>query len=290
MTSSWMLVAGALFAAAGMMVKIASAHFNAAELAFYRSAIGLVAVFGFVAWKREAVGSAHLRTHLVRSILGVASLLAYFYAMTQISLATAITLNYTSPLFLAALTTLVLRERFSPWLVFAIAVGFLGVAMLLQPTLAEGKLHAALLGLASGLFAALAYLNVRTLGRLGEPAWRTVFWFSLMGTLICAAWTIAFARFNPVGMADALLLAGIGVAGAVAQLAMTRAYQLGNTLVVGAFAYSTIVFAAIASLALFDEPISPLAWTGMAVIVASGLIAMRFEKKELVREAGFEGD
>lgn len=290
MTSSWMLVAGALFAAAGVMVKIASAHFNAAELAFYRSAIGLVAVFGVVAWRREAVGSAHLRTHVVRGILGVASLLAYFYAMTQISLATAVTLNYTSPLFLAALTTIVLREKFSPWLVFAIALGFLGVAMLLQPTLEEGKLQAALLGLASGLFAALAYLNVRTLGRLGEPAWRTVFWFSLMGTVLCAAWTLAFARFNPVSGDDALLLAGIGLAGVVAQLAMTRAYQLGNTLVVGAYAYSTIVFAAVASLALFADPISPLAWTGMAVIVASGLIAMRFEKKELVEEAGFEGD
>jgi drug/metabolite transporter (DMT)-like permease len=290
MTSSWMLVAGALFAATGMMVKIASAHFNAAELAFYRSAIGLAAVLGFVAWKREEVRSAHLRTHLVRSALGVASLLAYFYAMTQVPLAMAVTLNYTSPLFLAALTTIVLREKFSPWLVFAIGLGFAGVAMLLQPALAEGKLHAALLGLASGLFAALAYLNVRTLGRLGEPAWRTVFWFSCLGTAICAAWVMAFARFNPVGRDDVLLLAGIGVTGAVAQLAMTRAYQLGNTLVVGAYAYSTILFAALASLALFAEPISPLAWGGMAVIVASGLIAMRFEKKELVEETGFEGD
>jgi drug/metabolite transporter (DMT)-like permease len=290
MTSSWMLVAGALFATVGMMVKIASAHFNAAELAFYRSAIGLVAVLGVVAWKRETVFSSHMRTHLVRSAFGVASLLTYFYAMTQIPLATAITLNYTSPLFLAALTTLVLGEKFSPWLLFAIALGFLGVAMLLQPTLAEGKLHAALLGLTSGITAALAYLNVRKLGRLGEPAWRTVFWFSLMGTVVCAAWALAFARFNPVTADDALLLAGIGLVAAAAQLAMTRAYQLGNTLVVGAYAYSTIVFAAVASLALFAEPISPLAWTGMAVIVASGLIAMRFESKELVEEAGFQGD
>jgi drug/metabolite transporter (DMT)-like permease len=290
MTSSWMLVAGALFATMGVMVKIASAHFDAAELSFYRSAVSLAAVLGFVAWKRETVRSAHMRTHLVRGVLGVASLVAYFYAMTQISLATAITLNYTSPLFLAALTTMWLREKFSPWLVFAIALGFLGVGMLLQPTFAEGKLHAALIGLASGVLAALAYLNVRTLGRLGEPAWRTVFWFSFLGTVLCGAWVVAFPGFKAISETDALLLAGIGVLAAVAQLAMTRAYQTGNTLVVGAYAYSTIVFAAVASLAIFAEPISPLAWAGMAVIVASGLIAMRFEKKEVVQETGFEGD
>jgi drug/metabolite transporter (DMT)-like permease len=285
-----MLVAGALFATMGVMVKIASAHFDAAELSFYRSAVSLAAVLGFVAWKRESVGSAHLRTHVVRSLLGVASLVAYFYAMTQISLATAVTLNYTSPLFLAALTTVVLREKFSPWLLFAIALGFLGVAMLLQPTFAEGKLHAALIGLASGVTAALAYLNVRALGRLGEPAWRTVFWFSFMGTVLCGAWMLAFSRFKAVSGADLAMLVGIGVLAAVAQLAMTRAYQLGNTLVVGAYAYSTIVFAAVASLAIFAEPISPLAWAGMAVIVASGLVAMRFEKKDIVEETGFEGD
>jgi drug/metabolite transporter (DMT)-like permease len=140
------------------------------------------------------------------------------------------------------------------------------------------------------VLAALAYLNVRALGRLGEPAWRTVFWFSFMGTVLCGAWMLAFSRFRAVSEADALMLGGIGVLAAAAQLAMTRAYQLGNTLVVGAYAYSTIVFAAVASLAFFAEPISPLAWAGMAVIVASGLAAMRYEKKEIVEEAGFEGD
>jgi drug/metabolite transporter (DMT)-like permease len=285
-----MLVAGLLFATMGAMVKIASAHFSAAELSFYRSAVSLAAMLGFVAWKRESVLSVHLRMHLVRGLLGVTSLVAYFYAMTQIPLATAVTLNYTSPLFLAALTTVVLGEKFPPGLVLAIGLGFLGVAMLLQPTFAAGKLHAALLGLGSGVVAAVAYLNVRALGRLGEPAWRTVFWFSLLGTVICGAWVLAFSGFQPVAAGEMPMLAGIGVIAALAQLAMTRAYQLGNTLVVGAYAYSTIVFAALASLALFAEPISPLAWAGMAVIVASGLAAMRYEKKEIVEEAGFEGD
>jgi drug/metabolite transporter (DMT)-like permease len=290
MTSSWMLVAGLLFATMGVFVKIGAAHFSAAELAFYRSAVSLAAISGMVMWRGETVRTPHLRTHLLRGFFGVISLLAYFYAMTQLTLATAITLNYTSPLFLAALTTLVLRERFSPWLLLAIGLGFTGVAMLLEPTFAEGKLHIALLGLASGLFAALAYLNVRKLGHLGEPAWRTVFWFSMVGTVVCAAWELVFGRFASVDLPQAALLAMIGITATIAQLAMTRAYQTGNTLVVGAYAYSTVMFAALASLVVFADPIAPLAWAGMAVIVASGVIAMRFEKKDVVEEAGFEGD
>jgi drug/metabolite transporter (DMT)-like permease len=69
---------------------------------------------------------------------------------------------------------------------------------------------------------------------------------------------------------------------------MTRAYRTGNTLVVGSLSYSTIVFAAIATVVLWDEVPTALAWVGMALIVASGLLALRLEKKEQVEEAGFE--
>ena len=70
---------------------------------------------------------------------------------------------------------------------------------------------------------------------------------------------------------------------------MTRAYRTGNTLVVGAFSYSTIVFASLATLVLWDDRLTVVEWSGMGVIVVSGLLAMRVEKKEQIEEAGFEG-
>jgi S-adenosylmethionine uptake transporter len=288
MTSSWMLVAGLFFAGMGVFVKLGSAHFDAVELALYRSLGALVFVSGFVVSRRGTVMSPHIATHMVRSVAGGIGLIAYFYAITQIPLATATTLNYTSPLFLAVATTVVMGERFSAWLLGAVLLGFAGVAMLLQPTFAAGKEGAAMVGLFSGLAASWAYLSVRTLGRHGEPEWRILFWFGLIASLMCALWQALFSTFHAIRADNAWLLVGIAVMGTGGQLCMTRAYRTGNTLVAGALSYSTIVFATVFTYLLWDEKLSLLAWAGMVVIVASGILAMRVEKKEQVEEAGFE--
>jgi drug/metabolite transporter (DMT)-like permease len=288
MTSSWMIVAGLLFATMGVFVKLGSEHFGAAELAFYRSVISLLVVLGILAVNKGTVRTKYLGTHVVRGVMGAISLIGYFYAISQLSLATGQTLNYTSPLFLAIATVVVLGERFSAWLVVAIVLGFVGVALLLQPTFHGGKEGAALIGLFSGVLASWAYLSVRTLGRLGEPDWRVLFWFALVASLISSGWQLATSTFHAVTWENAWILAGMGIAGTLAQLAMTRAYRTGNTLVVGALSYSTLVFAAIATFLVWGERLAPLEWAGMAVIVASGIVAMRVEKREQVEEAGFE--
>jgi drug/metabolite transporter (DMT)-like permease len=288
MTSSWMLVAGFLFAAMGLFVKLASAHFGAAEIAFYRSAITMVVAFAVIAWQRETIRTTFLQGHLVRGIVGGISLVGFFYAIAQLSLATALTLNYTSPIFLAIATVVVMGERFSGWLIVAIATGFAGVALLLQPTFEGGKSGPAMIGLFSGVLAAWAYLAVRTLGRVGEPDWRVVFYFGLTATILCAGWQLVTARFTPLTGSTWWILVGVGLFGTAAQVAMTRAWRTGNTLVVGSLSYSTLVFAAMLAFAVYGEVPTGLEWAGMAVIIVSGLMAMRVEKKEQVEEAGFE--
>jgi drug/metabolite transporter (DMT)-like permease len=290
MTSSWMLVAGFLFATMGVFVKLGSAHFGAAELAFYRSLVTFVAMLGLLGARR---GRGTLRTryfgmHLLRAVVGSISLIGYFYAITELPLATAQTLNYTSPLFLAIGTVVVLGERFSGRLVAAIVVGFAGVALLLQPTFREGRETAALIGLFSGIFSSWAYLSVRALGRLGEPDWRVVFWFGLVASVMCAGWQLATSAFHALTWANIWILAGVGVCGTLAQLAMTRAYRTGNTLVVGSLSYSTLVFGAAATWLVWSERMAALEWAGMLVIVASGIMAMRAERREEAEEAGFE--
>ena len=289
MTSSWMLVAGFLFAAAGVLVKMGSEEFGAAELAFYRSFFMMLPALVMMATRGGSVRSAYLGTHLLRGLVGAASLIGYFYAITQLPLATAQTLNYTSPIFLAIATTVVLGERFSGWLLAAIAVGFAGVAMILQPSFAQGREGPVMIGLFSGVMASWAYLSVRTLGRLGEPDWRVVFWFGAVASAICGVWQLFAGGFHSFGVKGALILLALGISGFSAQLAMTRAYRTGNTLVVGALSYSAIVFSTIATVVLWGESLTLLVWLGMAAIIASGLLAMRVEKKEHVEEAGFEG-
>jgi drug/metabolite transporter (DMT)-like permease len=283
-----MLVAGFFFATMGVFVKYGAEHFDAAEMAFYRSFVGLIFITAIVVARRGSVRTHYLGGHTIRSVVGSVSLIGYFYAMANLPLATAQTLNYTSPLFLAIATVVVLGERFSGWLVAAIAIGFAGVALLLQPTMQGGKDAAALIGLFSGVFAAWAYLSVRTLGRIGEPDYRVVFWFTVIGSIICAGWQLTTSTFHALRWDNLWIVIGIGFCGTVAQLAMTRAYRTGNTLVVGALSYSTLVFGSIATFVLWDERMPPMGYAGMAIIIASGIMAMRVEKKEEIEEAGFE--
>jgi drug/metabolite transporter (DMT)-like permease len=289
MTSSWMIVAGFLFATMAVFVKLGSEHFGAAEMALYRSLFSLFVVLGIVgAQKGATVGTGHLGAHLMRGIVGSTSLIGYFYAITKLPVATAQTLNYTSPIFLAIATTVVMGEKISLWLLAAIVLGFAGVAMLLQPTFAAGSEGPAVIGLLSGIFSAWAYLSVRTLGRLGEPDWRVLFWFAIVASIMCAGWQAATGTFHAITLANVWMLLALGLCGTLAQLAMTRAYRTGNTLVVGAFSYSAVLFATLFTVVIWQERIGWLELAGMAVIVASGVMAMRVEKKEQVEEAGFE--
>lgn len=289
MTSSWMIVAGFFFAAMGVFVKLGAAHFAAAELAMYRSLFSLVAVFGVVAMTPGAtLRTSYATSHLMRAFVGSVSLIGFFYAITKLPLATATTLNYTSPIFLAIATTVVLGEKFSAWLLVAIVLGFGGVALLLRPTFAAGSEGPAILGLMSGIFSAWAYLSVRTLGRLGEPDWRVLFWFALVATTMCGSFHALTGDFHAVTWANGWILACVGLCGTLAQLSMTRAYRTGTTLVVGAYSYTSIVFATAFTLLLWDERIGWIEVAGMSIIAASGVLAMRVEKKEQVEEAGFE--
>jgi drug/metabolite transporter (DMT)-like permease len=278
MKSSWMLVAAALFALMSVLVKHASATFSPAELVFYRSAFGLVAIWAVIAIRYRSalapLATPHFKAHWWRGLAGFAALVLFFYALSRLPLATAVTLNYTAPLFLAALSAWWLREHHGRGLVGAVLLGFVGIVLLLRPQLQGQAWLPALAGLVSGMLAAVAYVNVKQLGRLGEPEWRVVFYFTLLSTVGGAAW-MAVAGFHRPQPADWPWLIGIGVTATVAQLALTRAYHRGRTLTVGSLAYTTVGFSALYGVLLFGERLPLLAWIGMAVVAAAGVWAVR---------------
>lgn len=274
MGSLWMLVAASLFACMSALVKYISPHFSSDELVFYRSLASLLIVYALLCRQRVSLRSRHWRGHLWRGLSGTLAMMLFFHCITVLPLATAITLNYTSSLFLSVLTVLVLKEKFHAPLNGSLVLGFAGVVLLLHPTLQQDQLLPGLLGLLSGLLAGVALLNVRQLGMLGESGMRVVFYFNLIATLVSGVWMLR-DTLQPVSPGNGLVLVAIGAAATFAQLAMTRAYRTGQTLVVGSLAYSAIVFSALFGLLFWHELLSLSAWFGIALIIASGMLSLR---------------
>ncbi|WP_275669177.1 DMT family transporter [Pseudomethylobacillus aquaticus] len=271
--SLWMLVAGLLFAIMGVLVKIGAQKFSSAELVFYRSLFGLVFIALVAQVQHLSLRTSMLGMHMSRSFLGFLALVLFFYAISELPLATAVTLNYTSPIFLAIAMPFMLHERPRPWLVGAVLLGFIGVALLLRPSMHADELLAGGLGLLSGILAGIVYVQVTQLGRAGEPDWRTVFYFTLVCTLGGGAWMLLH-RFTMLNWSDLPLLLGIGVSATLAQLAMTRAYRTGSPLVVGSLAYSTVVLASLFGIVLWGETLSTDRWLAVALIILSGVISV----------------
>jgi drug/metabolite transporter (DMT)-like permease len=203
----------------------------------------------------------------------------FFYTISLLPLATAVTLNYTSPLFLASFLTLILRERFHRVMIFTLIIGFLGVILLLQPTLGKDQLLGVVLGLLSGILAGFAHLNIKQLVGLGEPEWRVVFYFSLISTLGAGVWMLVH-RFHPITFENFWILLGLGACATLAQLALTRAYHTGKTLIVGNLAYTTVVFASLLGVIIWNEILHPISWVGIALIILSGILSMRVNLRE----------
>ena len=287
MQALWMVLASFLFASMGVCVKLASSNFNAFELVLYRGLVGMV----FMALIVQARGSG-LRTRFPgmqawRSLIGVISLVAWFYSIAYLPLATAVTLNYMSSIWVAAFliggALLYTRGPMQPrqgLLMLTVLTGFGGVVMILRPTLEQNQLFAGLIGLMSGLLAALAYIQVTALGRLGEPEERTVFYFAL-GSALGGGIGVMFTGLSEWDWQAAVWLLPIGVLASIAQWCMTRAYSQGPTLVAANLQYSGIVFAALYSLLLFGDQIPLLGWLGVLVIVASGVVATALRTQTL---------
>jgi drug/metabolite transporter (DMT)-like permease len=269
-----MLAAGFFFACMGALVKIGAQKFSSNELVFYRSLFGLVAIILITRTGNKTLATQHWKLQLSRSLLGFAALALFFYAIAKLPLATAVTLNYTSPLFLAVLAIFYLHGDAKPILLAAITTGFLGVILLLQPSFSGESWLAALLGLVSGLLTGFVYLQLTQLGRQGEPEWRTVFYFTLTCTVGSGLWMLIHT-FHALTARDLLLLSAMGACATLAQLAMTRSYRKGSPLVAGSLAYSTVVLASLFGIVLWDERLPLLSWVGIALIVISGIASVR---------------
>lgn len=284
MQAVWMIASSFLFASMGVCVKYASAYFNSSELVFYRGVLGLLFMAAYARASGTRLGTLMPAMHAWRSVIGVMSLSAWFYSIAHLPLATAMTLNYMSSVWIAAFLVggaLMLGRSGKKGpsqgpLIMAILASFAGVVLLLRPAMDQNQAFAGLIGLLSGLGAAFAYMQVMAISRMGEPEIRTVFYFAV-GTTVAGAFGMGVMGVSPWNWQHALWLPPMGILASLGQLTMTRAYSMsvghGGTLMVANLQYSGIVFSALYGLMLFGDNIPLVGWAGMALIIVSAIAA-----------------
>ena len=278
-----MILASFLFATMSVCVKLASELYATGEIVFYRGMVGALTL-AIVTWRQGGT----LRTpvpamHFWRSVSGVIALSLWFYAIGNLPLATAMTLNYMSSvwmaLFLIGGAVALGTTRVDGKVVSTVLLGFGGVALVLRPTMDQNQLWHGVVGLISGMISATAYLQVTALGRIGEPEYRTVFYFSLGGLVAGGLITLLTDGFHTHSWKGAALLVAVGLLATTAQLLMTRAYATGRTLVNASLQYLGIAFSFGYGVLLFDDPVTAMALAGMLLIVGAGVAATLLRTK-----------
>jgi len=285
MQSLWMLFATFTFSIMGLCIKLASSTYSTSEIVMYRGAVGMLFVFAMMRYNGQPVATRYPWHHLWRGVIGVTAMWLWFYSIGKLPLATAMTLNYMSPIWMAVILFIAglwqRKTRFEWGLVLAVTMSFLGVIMLLRPSFHADQLLGGIIGLISGVAAAFAYLQVKQLGKLGEPESRVVFYLSVTGMVAGFCGTLLSSGKTGAGMTawnghtpkGLLLLLTIGVTAAIAQVAMTRAYQHGKTLVTANLQYSGIIFSSVWGVLFWGDVLSWLSWVGITVIMCSGVFA-----------------
>ena len=279
--SGWMIISAAGFATMGFTAKILmkDMHFSPSESVFWRM---LVAVFvlGGLTWKRgQTLKTPHFTAQLTRAAMGLTSLLMYFYLITRLPLSTAVTLSYTSVIWFIILS-IFWRRKVKLSVAVCALVGFVGVILMLQPVFKGGQKWLVIPGMATGMTAALAYIQVKQLTLMQEPEWRIVFYFSLISAIVSGIWTV-FLGFHPLTLKTIGLIVVLGLAGLVGQLCMTLAYAKGNLFISSILSYLTIVFAFNLGALFLHQRVDGKELLGALMIILSGVASNAFNQKKI---------
>jgi drug/metabolite transporter (DMT)-like permease len=285
----FMLLASLSFGFMGGFAKIISEILPGVEVTFFRNVFG-VALIGFAIYKsplKQKGGKPLLL--LFRGVMGFLALLAYFYIIAYIPLGEAVTYNKTSPIFVAIFAYLFLGEKLSKWAIFAIILGFLGIVFIAQPQGGTFDKYD-ILGIFSGVGAALAYTSIRELREYYDTR-AIVMSFMGVGTLAPLLLMLVTPYINPPKELDFMFnefvmphgiewfyLTMMGLSATFSQVMMTKAYEYTKAGIVGTISYAQIVFSVIIGVALGDNFPDILTIIGIILIITSGLIVALSKK------------
>ncbi|HEL3823246.1 TPA: DMT family transporter [Stenotrophomonas maltophilia] len=274
---AWMVAAVACFSLMDAGMKQLSASYPTLEVTFLRGAASLPFV---LMWVLVSAGPRSLvprrwGLHLLRGALGMAMIGCFVFALRDLPLSTAYTIYFVAPLLIAALSVPLLGERVGPRRWVAIGIGLVGVLVVLRPGVDGFISVPGLMVLAAATAYAVAAITVSLLTRT-DTSQSMVVWFLVI--MAIGAGLLAIPGWVPLQLAHAPLIAGMGLAGALGQIALTKAFQLGEASMIAPLEYSGLVWVIGWDLAFWGQLPDGYTWVGAAIIVASGLYLLHRER------------
>lgn len=281
----YMLIASFCFASVGATTKILGNSLNSVELVFFRNLIGVIFILASVIRKpiQQIGGKPFLL--VFRGIIGTLALYTFFYSITKIGLAEAITYQQTYPIFIAVLSFLFLSEKLIPKEWMAIFIGFGGIFLIFFPEMSGGLLNTKnhLIGIVNALFTALAYISIRQLSRIYDS--RSIVLSFMVSGIVLPIISMLIGHFYEFPHLDFIIgkfiwpqgeqwlwLILLGVAAMIGQIFLTKAFSYGKAGPISAVGFSNIVFSIIYGISLGDPSPGVLGFLGIAFVICSGLL------------------
>jgi drug/metabolite transporter (DMT)-like permease len=274
-----------LFSGMTLCVKLLGPETPSGQIIFARGLIS-VAVLALIAWR---TGQLHLlktsnwRGHALRSLSGTVSMFFLFTALTMIPLADVTAITYTSPMFLTVLAMVILGERIHRYRWTALALGFIGVLIMIGPHLSFGSSGSlgSLAALGAAFFAAIAMTSLRAMSG-GEHAITITFYFSV--TFMILAALTAIQGWPMPTPTQTLLIVLAGLFGVFGQLLMTYSYRYAEASVIAPLEYTSMIMAVTLGYLFFHEIPQLSVWIGAPLVITAGLIVLwreHFLKKQI---------
>ncbi len=270
----YMLLATFFFSLMNVGVKMVS-HIPAVEIILFRSIISLLMSFVMLRAKRVSVWGTHHKLLLTRGTAGAAALILFFITLQNIPLATAVTIQYLSPIFTTILGVFIVKEKVKPWQWVFFLISFAGILVIEGVDTRISPLFLGL-GVASAVFSGLAYNVIRKLNTREHPL-VIVFYFPLVALPVSGLYSL-FNWVQPQGWDWAILIL-VGVLTQLAQYYMTMSYQAEELSKVANLNYIGIIYALFFGFILFGEMFSVWSYAGMALVLVGVVLNIRYKSK-----------
>ena len=280
------LVAVFLFMVMAAMIKAATENVPAGQAVFFRSVFAMPIILGWIAQRgelREALVPQNLMGHVWRGIFGTSAMALTFAGLGLLPLPEVTAIGYATPIFTVILAAIMLGERVRIYRISAVALGLVGVMIVIWPRLSvdAGDIGTAgtigaLMVLAAALLRSLVQIHIRTLVKTEHTA-AIVFYFSLTASVL-SLFSLPFGWVVPDAV-DLTLLIGAGLLGGIAQILVTSSYRFAGASMLAPFDYASLIFAAAIGYVIFEEVPTLTMWTGAALVVAGGIIILWRERQ-----------